>query len=85
MWFVAALSVLAGAAIAVLMPAVPHPPPVGLRERLAPAREPRVTLTLATTFLVLAGVRHGPWQRCSCSIPSWRLPCRCAQARGPIR
>jgi predicted MFS family arabinose efflux permease len=56
MWFVAALSVLAAAGITVLMPAVPALPPVGLRERLAPVRDPRVTLTLATTFLVLAGV-----------------------------
>lgn len=56
MWFVAALSVLAAAAIIVLMPAVPPPPPVSLRARLAPVRELRVTVTLATTFLVLAGV-----------------------------
>lgn len=56
MWFVAALSVLAAAAITVLMPAVPPPPPFGLRKRLAPVRELRVSLTVATTFLVLAGV-----------------------------
>jgi DHA1 family inner membrane transport protein len=56
MWFVAALSVIAAAGISVLMPAVAPPPSAGLRERLVPVRDPRVTLTLATTFLVLAGV-----------------------------
>lgn len=56
MWFVAVLGVLAGIGIYVALSAVPSAPPVGLRARLAPVRDPRITVTLLTTVLVLAGL-----------------------------
>jgi DHA1 family inner membrane transport protein len=55
LWFVAGIAVIAGIAIRMSMPAVPAPPTLGLGRRLAPARDPRVALTLAATVLVLTG------------------------------
>ena len=53
---VAALGLLAAAGVATLLPPVPTPPAVGLRARLAPVRNPRVSATLATTLLGYAGL-----------------------------
>jgi len=55
MWFVAALGLLAGAAIFLVLTAVPSSPPLGLRQRLAPLADPRVVTTLATSLLVIFG------------------------------
>ncbi|HEV7776816.1 MAG TPA: MFS transporter [Luteibacter sp.] len=56
MWFVAALGVVSGLLIWMLLPQVPSPPPVGLRQRLAPLGDSRVVLTLLTTFSAYCGV-----------------------------
>jgi predicted MFS family arabinose efflux permease len=53
---VAALGLLAAAGVATLLPPVPTPPAVGLRARVAPVRNPRISATLATTLLAYAGL-----------------------------
>lgn len=55
MWLVALIGLLAALIIALVFPAVPAPPPVGLRQRLAPISDRRVALTLLTTFCVFGG------------------------------
>ena len=54
-WLVAALGVVAALCIIGLLPAVPTPPAIGLRKRLAPLGDRRVTTVLLTTLLVMAG------------------------------
>jgi Arabinose efflux permease len=56
MWLVAALGALAALGAGVSLPHVPTPPPLRLRERLAPLGDARVTATLLTTLLVLSGL-----------------------------
>jgi hypothetical protein len=56
MWLVAALGAVAGVGVAVLLPAVPAAPPVGLRGRLAPAADPATGLTPLTTLLAYTGL-----------------------------
>lgn len=56
LWFVAGLGVLAASCVAAALPAVAAPPPLTLRQRLAPLGDGRVTATLATTFVVMIGV-----------------------------
>lgn len=56
MWFVTAIGVIAGLAVAWRLDGIPAPPPVGLRQRLVPAADRRVALTLLTTFLLFAGL-----------------------------
>lgn len=56
MWLVAALGVLVALAVGANLPHVPTPPPLRLRERLAPLGDARVVATLSTTFLVLSGL-----------------------------
>lgn len=56
MWFVAALAAVAFVGVAALLPAVAPSPAVTLGQRLAPARDVRIALTLLTTVLVLTGV-----------------------------
>jgi len=56
MWFVAGLGALAAIGILVVLPFVQAPPALGLRDRLAPLSDARVTATLATTFLFMFGV-----------------------------
>jgi MFS transporter, DHA1 family, inner membrane transport protein len=56
MWFVAALGALAACGVATALPALPAPPPVGLRTRLAPLLDFRVAATLATTLLAACGL-----------------------------
>ncbi len=54
-WFVVALGVAVALGIIALLPAVPTPPAIGLRRRLAPLEDRRVTTVLLTTLLVMAG------------------------------
>ena len=56
MMFVVVLGVLAAAGVAFLLPPVAGPPSVGIRERLAPIGDLRITLTLATTALLYGGL-----------------------------
>jgi predicted MFS family arabinose efflux permease len=55
MWFVAAVGALAACGVAAL-PAIPVPPPLELRARVAPVVDLRVLATLATTLLVACGL-----------------------------
>jgi DHA1 family inner membrane transport protein len=56
MWFVAAVGALAAWGVAAALPAIPTPPTLGLRARLAPLADFRVVATLATTLLVACGL-----------------------------
>jgi predicted MFS family arabinose efflux permease len=53
---VALLGVIAFVGVAVLLPPVPAPPPLGLSARLAPVRDRRIAAILATTLLAYAGL-----------------------------
>ncbi|MFF4219210.1 MFS transporter [Streptomyces nondiastaticus] len=56
MMFVSALGILAAVGITLLLPALPTPPAVPLRTRVAPLADRRIGLTLLTTFLVYTGL-----------------------------
>jgi predicted MFS family arabinose efflux permease len=56
MVFVSALGVLAAAGTLLLLPAIPTPPAVPLRTRVAPLADRRIGLTLLTTLLVYTGL-----------------------------
>jgi len=56
MWFVSVLGVAAFVGIALLMPQVPPPPAVSLRQRLAPLADSRVAWALATTVFTFTGL-----------------------------
>ncbi|MGM9488300.1 MFS transporter [Ideonella sp. YS5] len=56
MWFVSAIGALAAVGVAWRLPLIPTPPAVSLAKRLAPLTDARVLLTLATTWLVYAGL-----------------------------
>lgn len=56
MWFVSALGLASAVGIWALLPQVPSPPPVSLRERLAPLADGRVALTLLTTLTAYGGL-----------------------------
>jgi DHA1 family inner membrane transport protein len=55
MYFVAALGAVAAVWIALGLKKIPAPPPVGLRQRLAPLGDPRIALVLLTTLLAFTG------------------------------
>ncbi|MBR7896229.1 MFS transporter [Burkholderia multivorans] len=55
LWFVAALGAVAMIGVWTMLPAVPRPAPVGLRERIAPMRDARITLTLLTSLFAFGG------------------------------
>ncbi|SPK75870.1 Major facilitator family transporter (plasmid) [Cupriavidus taiwanensis] len=55
LWFVTALGALAMIGVWSLLPSVPLPAAVRLRERLAPMRDPRVALTLLTSLFAFGG------------------------------
>ncbi|WP_427307420.1 MFS transporter [Cupriavidus sp. H39] len=55
LWFVTALGVAAMIGVWTLLPSVPLPATVRLRERLAPMRDPRVALTLLTSLFAFGG------------------------------
>ncbi|AJT68872.1 hypothetical protein T261_7274 [Streptomyces lydicus] len=56
MLFVSALGVLAAVGIALLLPAIPTPPAVPLRTRVAPLADLRIGLVLLTTLLAYTGL-----------------------------
>jgi DHA1 family inner membrane transport protein len=56
MWFVAALGLVSGLGIWILLPHMPSSPPVSLRQRLAPLGDSRVALTLLTTLFAYCGL-----------------------------
>lgn len=55
LWFVTALGVAAMIGVWTLLPSVPLPAAVRLRERLAPVRDPRIALTLLTSLFAFGG------------------------------
>ncbi|MEO3813318.1 MFS transporter [Sphaerisporangium sp. B11E5] len=55
MWFVAGLGLIAAVGIGVFLREVPPPYPLTLAQRLAPLRDGRVVLVLATTVIVFTG------------------------------
>jgi DHA1 family inner membrane transport protein len=55
MWFVAALGLASGVGIWFLLPDMPSPPPVSLKQRLAPLGDRRVAFTLLTTLSTYSG------------------------------
>ncbi|MER5865528.1 MFS transporter [Kitasatospora sp. NPDC002040] len=54
-WLLAGLGALCAAAVGYGLPKVQLPPSPGLKARLAPARDPRVAATVATTLLFMTG------------------------------
>lgn len=55
LWFVALLGLAALAGLALLLRAVPTPPRISLRERVAPVRDMRVAFTLLTSLFAFGG------------------------------
>ncbi len=55
MWFVTAVGLLASIAVYALLPEIAALPGVTLRQRLAPLKDSRVVLTLATTLAAYSG------------------------------
>ncbi|WP_341964061.1 MFS transporter [Pseudomonas sp. RC10] len=56
MVFVAFMSAMAGLGVMVLIKDIPMPPKVTLLKRLAPMVDPRIALTLFTTFCILSAI-----------------------------
>lgn len=56
MWFVSIVGAVALLGVAWRLPEIAPPPAVDLKQRLAPLADPRVLLTLLTTWLVYAGL-----------------------------
>jgi predicted MFS family arabinose efflux permease len=56
MWFVSAVGALAAVGVAWRLPQMPALPAIDVTKRLAPLGDPRVLLTLLTTWLVYAGL-----------------------------
>jgi DHA1 family inner membrane transport protein len=55
LWFVTALGIAAMICVWTMLPSVPLPASVKLRERLAPVRDVRIALTLLTSFFAFGG------------------------------
>ncbi|HVE07368.1 MAG TPA: MFS transporter [Paraburkholderia sp.] len=55
LWFVTLLGMVAMAGVWAMLPQVPRPAAIGLRQRLAPLRDARVALTLLTSFFGFGG------------------------------
>jgi predicted MFS family arabinose efflux permease len=55
MAFVSGLAAASGLGVWALLSHIPLPPKIGLAQRVAPVRDPRVALTLLTTFLYQTG------------------------------
>jgi predicted MFS family arabinose efflux permease len=55
MVFVSALAGASGLGVCALLTHIPLPPRIGLRQRIAPVRDPRVALTLLTTLVYQTG------------------------------
>jgi predicted MFS family arabinose efflux permease len=56
MAFVAALALISALGVGMLLSDVPPPPKISLLKRIAPLADPRIGLTLATTFLTMSGI-----------------------------
>jgi predicted MFS family arabinose efflux permease len=56
MAFVAGLAALAGLGVWTMLPEVPMPPKISLKQRLLPLADPRIGLTLLTTLLAMSGI-----------------------------
>ena len=56
MAFVAALAAISALGVGMLLSDVPPPPKISLLKRIAPLADPRIGLTLATTFLTMSGI-----------------------------
>jgi predicted MFS family arabinose efflux permease len=55
LWFVALLGIVAMVGVSAMLPSVPRPASVTLRERLAPVRDVRIALTLLTSLFAFGG------------------------------
>ncbi|MEM5371173.1 MFS transporter [Paraburkholderia azotifigens] len=55
LWFVALLGIVAMIGVWTMLPSVPRPASIRLRERLAPARDGRIALTLLTSLFAFGG------------------------------
>ncbi|MBF6989047.1 MULTISPECIES: MFS transporter [unclassified Cupriavidus] len=55
LWFVTALGVAAMIGVWAMLPSVPRPAAIKLRERLAPVRDKRIALTLLTSLFAFGG------------------------------
>lgn len=55
LWFVAILGLVATLGVWTMLSAVPQPPRITLRERLAPVRDLRIALTLLTSLFAFGG------------------------------
>jgi MFS transporter, DHA1 family, inner membrane transport protein len=55
MWFVTAVGLVAGLGVYMMLPSIPPLPAVTMRQRLAPLKDSRITLTLLTTLVAYAG------------------------------
>ncbi|AHI26332.1 major facilitator superfamily MFS_1 [Komagataeibacter xylinus E25] len=56
MAFVAGLALIAGIGVWTMLPEIPAPPKIGLKQRLIPLADPRITFTLLTTLLTMSGI-----------------------------
>jgi predicted MFS family arabinose efflux permease len=56
MAFVAALAAVAGIGVWTMLPDVPMPPKIGLKQRLVPLADHRIGFTLLTTLLTMSGI-----------------------------
>jgi DHA1 family inner membrane transport protein len=56
LWFVAALGLIAMIGVWSMLRAIPLPPRITLRERLAPVRDARIALTVLTTLFAYGGL-----------------------------
>jgi predicted MFS family arabinose efflux permease len=56
MWFVTVVGLVAGLGVYMMLPSIPPLPVVTLRQRLAPLKDSRITLTLLTTLVAYSGL-----------------------------
>lgn len=56
MAFVAGLAAVAGLGVWTMLPEVPMPPRISLKQRLKPLADPRIGFTLLTTLLTMSGI-----------------------------
>jgi len=56
MAFVAALAAAAAIAVWAMLPEVPMPPKISLKQQLMPLADPRIGLTLLTALLTMSGL-----------------------------
>lgn len=56
LWFVSVIGLIAGTGIWAMLRAIPKPPRITLRERIAPIHDARIALTLLTTLFAFGGL-----------------------------